>query len=63
MQEGVSSVAPQGSVLGPLLITHLINYLESNIKLLLAKFAGDTKADVYKGKDESIAHRALEQLI
>lgn len=56
-------MAPQGSVLGPLLITHRINYLEGNIKLLLAKFASDTKADVYNGKDESIARRAPEQLI
>lgn len=56
-------MAPQGSVLGPLLIACLINYLEGNIKLLLAKFAGDKKADVYNGKDESIAHRALEQFI
>lgn len=63
MQEGVPSVAPQGSVLGPLLITSLINYLEGNIKLLLAKFAGDRKADVYNGKNKSITHRALEHLI
>lgn len=63
MQEGVPSVAPQVSVLGPLLITHRINYLEGNIKLLLAKFASDKKADVYNGKDESIAHRAPQQLI
>lgn len=47
MHEGVPSVDPQGSVLGQLLIAPLINYLEGNIKLLLAKFAGDTKADVY----------------
>lgn len=46
MQEGVPRVAPQGSVLGQLLITRLINYLEGNIKLLLAKFASDTRADV-----------------
>lgn len=57
MQEGVPSVAPQGSVLGQLLMTRLINYLEGNIKLLLAKFASDTRADVYNGKDESITHR------
>lgn len=57
MQEGVPRVAPQGSVLGQLLITHLINYLEGNIKLLLAKFASDTRADVKNGKDESITHR------
>lgn len=56
MQEGVPSVAPQGSVLSQLLITRLINYLEGNMKLLLAKFAGDTRADVHNGKDESIAH-------
>ena len=63
MQEGVPSVASQGSVLGQLLVTRLINYLEGNIKLLLAKFASDTKADLYNRKDESIARRALEQLI
>lgn len=56
MQEGVPSEAPQGSVLGQLLITRLINYLEGNMKLLLAKFAGDTRADVHNGKDESITH-------
>lgn len=61
MQEGVPSVALQGSVLGQLLITRLINYLEGNIKLLLAKLASDT--NVCNGKDESIARRALEQLI
>lgn len=47
----------QGYVLGQLLITRLINYLEGNIKLLLAKFASDTRADVYNGRDESITHR------
>lgn len=57
MQEGVPSVALQGSVLGQLLITCLINYLEGNIKLLLAKFASDTRAGVYNGKDEPIPHR------
>lgn len=54
-------MALQGSVLGQLLITRLINYLEGNIKLLLAKLASDT--NVCNGKDESIARRALEQLI
>ena len=63
LQEGVPGVAPQGSVLGQLLITQLINYLEGNIKLLLAKVASDTKAAVCNGKGESIARRALEQLI
>lgn len=57
MQEGVPSVVSQGYILGQLLITRLINYLEGNIKLLLAKFASDTRADVYNGRDESITHR------
>lgn len=50
-------MVPRGSVLGQLLITCLINYLEGNIKLLLAKFASDMRADVHNGKDESITHR------
>lgn len=63
LQEGVPSEALQGSALGPLLITHLINYLAGSIKLVLAKFAKNTNADVYHRKDKSISCKPIHRAV